>query len=45
MVRIAKKIDLDKLEKLKKKIDDEDYMQAAVAAIAQALTKNLVRDK
>ena len=45
MVRIAKQIDLDKLEKLKQKINDEDYMKAAVSAIAQALTKNLVGNK
>ena len=42
MVRIAKKIDYEKLEELKKKIDDETYVRSAIQAIAQDLTKNLL---
>lgn len=45
MVRIAKEIDLKKLERLKKKINDETYMKAAIQAIAQSLTKNFVEEK
>ena len=42
MVRIAKKIDFQKLEDLKIKIDDESYLRDAIQAIAQQLTKNLL---
>ena len=45
MVRIAKEIDLKKLERLKKQINDESYMKAAILAIAQELTKKMVEEK
>jgi len=43
MVRIAKEIDYQKLEELKKKINDEKYIEKAVTMLAQELTKNILR--
>ena len=43
MVRIAKDIDYKRLEELKKKINDDTYVELAVQAIAQELTKNIVQ--
>ena len=42
MVRIAKKPDFKRIEELKKKINDEKYLEFAIDRIAQALSKNLV---
>jgi hypothetical protein len=42
MVRIAKEIDYQKLEELKKKINDKRYLNKAITMIAQELTKNLL---
>jgi hypothetical protein len=41
MVRIAKQIDFKRIEELKEKINDEDYLKQAIQLLAQALTKNL----
>ena len=43
MVRIAKDIDYKRLEELKKKINDDTYIELAVQSIAQELTKNIVQ--
>jgi len=43
MVRIAKDIDYKRLEELKKKINDNTYIELAVQTIAQELTKNIVK--
>lgn len=45
MVRIAKRSDPRKLEELKKKIQDEVYIQNAIQRIAQTLTNQLVREE
>jgi hypothetical protein len=42
MVRIAKDIDYKRLEELKRKIDDANYIDFAVQSLAQALTKSIV---
>ena len=42
MVRIAKKPDFKRIEELKKKINDEKYLDFAIDRIAQALSKGLV---
>jgi hypothetical protein len=42
MVRIAKKPDFKRLEDLKKKINDEKYLDAAIQRIAQQLSKELI---
>ncbi len=44
MVRIAKKSDPKRLEELKKKINDVNYINNAIIKIAQDLTKNLLKD-
>jgi hypothetical protein len=44
VVRIAKKSDPRRLEELKRKINDREYVTAAIAKIAQDLTRNLVRE-
>ena len=41
MVRIAKNTDKKKLEELKTKIHDENYLKEAIQSIAQDLTNNL----
>ena len=41
VVRIAKKTDPRRLEELKKKIHDEEYIAMAINKIAQQLTQNL----
>ncbi len=41
MVRTAKKTDPKKIEELKIKIHDEEYLLQAIQKIAQDLTKNL----
>ena len=43
MVRIAKDIDYNRLEELKKKINDDTYIELAVQTIAQELTKNIAK--
>ncbi len=43
MVRIAKDIDYNRLEELKKKINDDNYIELAVRTIAQELTKNIAK--
>ena len=43
MVRIAKDIDYNRLEELKKKINDDTYLELAVQTIAQQLTQNFVK--
>ncbi len=43
MVRIAKDIDYGRLEELKKKINDDTYIELAVQTIAQELTKKFVK--
>jgi hypothetical protein len=43
MVRIAKDIDYERLEELKKKINDDTYIELAVQTIAQELTKKFVK--
>jgi hypothetical protein len=45
MVRIAKEIDYKKLEELKKKINDNTYIELAVQTIAQELTKSIVKEE
>ena len=45
MVRIAKKTDPKKLEELKKKINDQDYLDVAIRMIAQNLTKSLLSEE
>jgi hypothetical protein len=42
MVRIAKDIDFKRLEELKKKIDNDNYIEQAIQTLAQELTKSLV---
>lgn len=44
MVRIAKKPDPKRLNELKRKINDENYVMNAIIKIAQDLTKNLLRE-
>lgn len=44
MVRIAKKSDPKRLAELKRKINDENYLENAIIKIAQDLTKNLLRE-
>ena len=43
MVRIAKKSDPKRLKELKKKINDTDYINAAIIKIAQDLTSNIMK--
>ncbi len=43
MVRIAKDIDYERLEELKKKINEDTYIELAVQTIAQELTKKFVK--
>jgi hypothetical protein len=45
MVRIAKESDQSKIEKLKKKINDNTYLEAAIQSLAQDLTNNLLEDE
>jgi len=45
MIRIAKEIDYEKLEDLKKKINDREYLESAIHVIAQELTNNLCNEK
>jgi len=44
VVRIAKKSDPKRLDELKRKINDENYVMNAIIKIAQDLTKNLLRE-
>ncbi|MBN1410002.1 MAG: hypothetical protein JW969_04105 [Spirochaetales bacterium] len=44
MIRIAKKTDRKKIEELKKKIHNEDYLNQAISMIAQNLTKRLLNE-
>ncbi len=41
MVRTAKKTDPRKLEELKRRIHDEEYLMQAISKIATDLTRNL----
>lgn len=41
MVRIAKKTDPRKLQELKRRIHDEDYLMEAITKIAADLTRKL----
>ncbi len=43
MVRIAKKSDPKRLKELKQKINDNEYINAAILKIAQDLTANLLK--
>ena len=43
MVRIAKRTDPEKLRELKRKINDERYIAAAIDRIALDLTRSLVQ--
>ncbi len=43
MVRIAKEIDLKRLEELKKLINDEKYLDFAIQKIAQTMSQGLVQ--
>ncbi|MCK4541859.1 MAG: hypothetical protein KAU17_06455 [Spirochaetales bacterium] len=45
MIRIAKKTDPKKLAELKKKINDESYINLAINRIAQTLTKEIIHMK
>ena len=45
MVKIAKKSDPKKLEELKKKIHNEQYLEKAINMIAMNLTKNLLHEE
>ena len=45
MVRIAKKTDPRRLEELKRRINDENYIALAIMKIAQDLTQNLLKEK
>jgi energy-converting hydrogenase A subunit M len=42
MVRISKKPDPKKIEELKKKVKDKQYMDDAVRRIAQILTEEII---
>ena len=42
MVRIAKPLDFKRIEELKKKINNDKYLEHAIDRIAQALSKGLV---
>jgi len=44
MVRIAKEIDFKRIEELKRKINDESYLDHAVQMIAQELTKTIIEE-
>jgi anti-sigma28 factor (negative regulator of flagellin synthesis) len=41
-LKIAKPSDKDRLEELKKRINDEDYLSDAIKKIAQKLTEDLI---
>ena len=41
MIRIAKPTDPKKLNQLKKKINNNQYMSVAISSIAQTLTKEI----
>ena len=45
MVRIAKKTDPRRLEDLKRKINDEKYLEYAISKIAQELTQNMMKEE
>ena len=42
MIRIAKPTDPKKIAELKKKIDSKEYLEVAIARIANTLTKELM---
>ncbi|MDR1895106.1 MAG: hypothetical protein LBQ61_10550 [Spirochaetales bacterium] len=44
MIRIAKEIDPQKLAELKKKINDSEYLNLAIASIAHTLTKEIAEE-
>jgi len=43
-LKIAKQSDKDKLEELKKKIHDEEYLSDAIKKLAQKLTEDLINE-
>lgn len=43
MVRIAKQSDPKRLEDLKKKIRDEEYLKAAIQKIANKLSREIIQ--
>jgi hypothetical protein len=45
MVRIAKKTDPKRIAELKKKIQNKDYMAAAVQRIAQILAREILNQR
>ncbi len=45
MIRIAKKTDPRRLEELKKKIHEEQYLSVAIELIASNLTKSLLHEE
>ncbi len=45
MVRIAKKTDPRRLQELKRKINDENYLALAISKIAQDLTHNMHKEE
>ena len=44
MIRIAKEIDFRRLEDLKQKINDHEYLDSAIQVIAQELTNNMYEE-
>ena len=44
MIRIAKEIDVRRLEDLKQKINDREYLDSAIQVIAQELTNNMYEE-
>ena len=45
MVRIAKRTDPKKLQELKRKINDQEYISKAILKIAQDLTRELASEE
>lgn len=44
-MKTAKKSDKRKLEELKKRIHEEEYLEYAIAKIAQSLTEDLMHEE
>ena len=45
MIRIAKEIDFKRIEELKRKIDDQQYLESAIQVIAQDLTDSIFEEE
>ena len=45
MIRIAKESDIKKIAELRKKINNADYLKAAIQSLAQDLTNNLLEEE